>query len=181
MPGEYHLWPWRKHSLRQGADAATRTGNGRLSPLPFSPLNSRSRFNSWDSRSKPAPLRLSYATGASATEIVAIYRNGCSVCGESRWSQPSAAKHCRAKSNNGGAVRASIARALHRPAMVGGCSSLNRARLWEIMELRCDPHSKLARRGLLHPAGGIAQLGTNAYRGSPVSRSTMIWTCATCP
>jgi len=102
MPGEYHLWPWRKQPPRQGADAETQTGDGRLSPLQFLPLSSRSKFNSWDSRSKPAPLRLSYETGASTTEIGAISRSGCSVRGASRWSQPSAAKRRRAESNNWG-------------------------------------------------------------------------------
>jgi hypothetical protein len=69
-------------------------------------------------------LRLSYETGASATEIGAMYRSGCSVRGESRWSQPSAAWCVCAESNNWGGRGQGIDRLrIHHSATVGGCST----------------------------------------------------------
>jgi hypothetical protein len=82
---EYHSWLWRRHSARVSlADAETRAGDSQLSPFQFSPLSSKSKFNILDSPRKRVPLRLSYETGASVTEIGVTYRNGCSLRGESR-------------------------------------------------------------------------------------------------
>jgi len=93
---EYHLWAWRNYSSIQVgvANAEIRTGvaGNRPVPLSLSLLSSKYKFDSWDSRSKLVPIQRSYAAGASATEIGATFRNGCSTSGKSRWIQTSAGK-----------------------------------------------------------------------------------------
>lgn len=94
----------RKHSLFEPsfANAEIRTGDGQLSPLQFSPLSSKNKFNGWDSRSKPAQIPVPCETGASVTAIDAMCRNGCWVHGESMCTRLSAAQRHRAESDNCG-------------------------------------------------------------------------------
>jgi CheY-like chemotaxis protein len=111
--------PWRKHPLFEPsfADGETRTGDGQLRSLQFSPLSSKSKSITWDSRTKPVPLRPSYETGASAIEIGATSRNGCSPRGKSLCVRALAAKRRCSEDNNSRGHGRSINRlSIHRLA-----------------------------------------------------------------
>jgi hypothetical protein len=80
---EYHVGA---HLLLCLADAEIRTGAAASQRGSFQPslLSLKCRSESWDSRAKLMPLRISYETGANATGTGATYQSGCSTSGKSR-------------------------------------------------------------------------------------------------
>jgi hypothetical protein len=136
MLEEYHLWVWRRHSLFRlsPADAETRTGDGQFRPLQFSPRSSRSKFNSWDSRSKLVQVLVPCEAGVNVTKIDASYQNGCSGRGESLWKTLSVAKRRRAESSNSVASKCNRRIVLALPLRrLLCCRAKNESGLWSSM------------------------------------------------